>query len=258
MNTPLNNTSFFLDLRNKTLVSDYNKFILNRLAIVVSPHHDDESIGMAGTIARLIDYGFNVYILYVTSEKLDLKSGTNPLNRKAETIAAVSVLGVNTIDNISFLDFEDGNLKEFSLNYSKSVEILKSKIHSIEFKNGVIDQNGNNLNQGNTLVLTTSRYDAHRDHEETFNMIKNALRKRIILEFPTVNHMASCYVPNCIIDISDFFFLKEKALKNYTGEIKKNRILWDDIFALDELTGKKINVDYAENCFISWYGLLNN
>lgn len=239
------------------LLSNNDKLCLNQLAIVISPHPDDESISMAGTIAKLIDFKFTVYIIYVTAEKLDIKKGTNPSKRKLEAIMAVCLLGIN-VENIIFLDFEDGNLKEFSLNYSKSAEILRSEINEIEFRNNIIDINGKKTVKEHTLILTTSRFDAHRDHEETFNLIKNATRKKIILEFPTVNHMASYYTPNCIIDISYYFPLKEKALKQYVGEINKNRILWDDIFKLDQLTGKQFDVEYAESCYISWFGLLTN
>ena len=100
--------------------------------------------------------------------------------------------------------------------------------------------------------------DAHRDHEETFNMIKNGLRKKIILEFPVVNHMSSAFTPNCYIVIEeDIYERKKAALRRYTGENSRGRIMWEDIDCLMTENGKKINSKYAESCFVSWYGYLN-
>lgn len=243
-----NPKSFFhLNLINRELTWQDGKLLLNNLAIVVSPHQDDESISMGGCIAKLVASGYKVHIIYITVEKRNEELNTDPIERKAEAIKALSVLGIKSTNSVHFLNLPDGNLKVSVLNYSKSAGILQSLVSDIE--------KGHNI-EGHTLILTTSRYDAHRDHEETFNLIKNGLRKKVIMEFPTVNHMSSNFNFNCVIDISNYYSVKKRALEQYKGEILKRRILWDEIDYLDKCNGEIIDVKRAESCFISWFGLL--
>lgn len=230
-------------------------FSLNGLAIVISPHQDDESIGMGGTIALLISSGFSVFFIFTTIEPTN-----EAYLRKNEAKRAIKALG-GDVARITFLDLPDGDSKSFILNFSKSVGKLKKQIKEIEIAKRVIsvEDNGkeNLIDNKHTLILTTSRHDAHRDHEETFNMIKNGTRKKIIMEFPVVNHMSSAFEPNCIIEITDEIYdIKKKALSKYPGEKIKGRIMDEDIEQLMLDNGKLINVTRAESCFISWFGKL--
>jgi len=247
---------FTIDLDSKTIVHNCGlRYCLNGLAIVISPHQDDESIGMAGAVSLLLKKGFTVYFVFTTIESTE-----QALLRKLEAKKAIKEFGGN-VNNIIFLDLVDGMLKLHTLDFSKTVGHLKTTIQKIELKNKVIivEENGKEIliDNKHTLILTTSRHDAHRDHEETFNMIKNGTRKKIIMEFPVVNHMSSAFEPNCYIEISDEIYeIKKNALSKYVGEEIKGRIMWEDIeqFMLDN--GKLINATRAESCFISWYGKL--
>lgn len=230
-------------------------YSLNGLAIIVSPHQDDESIGMGGTIALLISSGFAVYFIFTTIEPTK-----QAYLRKNEAKRAIAELG-GQLSNITFLDLPDGDSKSFVLNFSKSVGKMKKKIQEIELACNVITlgENSKEILLGNkhTLILTTSRHDAHRDHEETFNMIKNGVRKKIIMEFPVINHMSSDFTTNCLIEIPDAVYeIKRKSLERYTGENKKGRIMVEDIEALMLENGKIIGKKRAESCFIGWYGYL--
>jgi len=246
----------FLQTENRVLkVNQETSYDLNNLVIVVSPHQDDESIGCGGAVAFLISSKYNVHFIFTTIE-----SSSRARLRKLEAQKAIKALG-GSIENIHFLDLPDGDSKKFILNYSKSVGIVSSKIKEIELKQSVIEIGENNkeilLNNKHTLILTTSRHDAHRDHEETFNMIKNGTRKKIIMEFPVVNHMSSAFIPNCFIEIpKEIYEIKKRALSKYFGEDIKGRIMWADIEALMLENGKKCNSELAESCFVSWYGYL--
>lgn len=233
-----------------------DSYKLNNLAVIVSPHQDDESIGFGGTIALLHQKGYSLHFIFTTIE-----STRRALNRKIEAIKAIEELGGDE-NNTHFLELPDGDSKKFILNYSSSVGRVQEKIREIELSEGVIEIAENKkeilIDNSHTLILTTSHMDAHRDHEETFNMIKNGLRKKIILEFPVVNHMSSAFTPNCYIAIEENIYEKKKAaLKKYWGEDSKGRIMWEDIDSFMKGNGAKINKNYAETCFISWYGYLN-
>jgi len=247
---------FTLDLPNRLIIREQIiKYALNGLAIVVSPHQDDESIGMGGTISLLIKQGFTVFYIFTTIESTDEADF-----RKDEAEAAISELGL-PVPKIYYLDFVDGDSKIFTLNFSESVGKLKKIIRDIELTNKVIEveENGKEIliHNKHTIILTTSRHDAHRDHEETFNMIKNGTRKKIILEFPVVNHMSSSFIHNTLIEIpDDVYDTKKKALAQYVGEDNKGRIMWEDIEAFMLENGNLIGRKRAESCFISWYGHL--
>ena len=247
---------FTIDFSNRLLIMDHGiQYSLNGLAIVVSPHQDDESIGMGGTIALLIKHGFTVHYVFTTIESTD-----EAVFRKFEAEAAISQLGIAD-SKIYYLDLVDGDSKSFTLNFSESVGRVKNQIREIELRNKVIEveENGKEviIDNKHTIILTTSRHDAHRDHEETFNMIKNGTRKKIILEFPVVNHMSSAFTFNSLIEIpDDVYETKKNALFQYVGEDIKGRIMWDDIEAFMLENGKLIGRKRAESCFVSWYGYL--
>src|SRR5579859_2060111 len=81
--------TFHLDLERRWLLGAAGKYPLNGVAVVVSPHQDDESLGMGGTISRLVDNGFQVYVIYCSIERLDLSRNLNPERRKLESIEAL-------------------------------------------------------------------------------------------------------------------------------------------------------------------------
>ena len=244
-----------LDIADRSLSCGDQHFLLNGLAIVVSPHQDDESIGMGGTIAKMRLAGYDVHIIFTTIEKFAPQQRLNPQKRKLEAGAALQQLLVNS-DKIKYIDLNDGDTRTSVLSFANSAGFLKDLIRKIEMDAGVTTSQGLKRVPGETLVLTTSRHDAHRDHEETFNMVKNGLRKHIILEFPVVNHMSSQFQPNCFIDITNASPVKIQALKKYQGEIAKNRILWEDIAALEADYGAACGADKAEACYISWFGYI--
>src|SRR5258708_35562092 len=78
-------------------------------------HHDDESLGMGGILAKYAVEGIDTYLLTATrgergwQDKPELNPGMVELGRlrEAELRAAVSVLGIH---ELSLLDYIDGDL----------------------------------------------------------------------------------------------------------------------------------------------------
>lgn len=60
--------------------------------LVVAPHPDDAELGMGGTIARMIDAGWRVGVLDLTSGEPTPHGSES--TRRAETIAATDILGI--------------------------------------------------------------------------------------------------------------------------------------------------------------------
>jgi len=191
--------------------------------IVFAPHPDDETLGCGGTVAKRISEGYEVLIVVMTdgkyafSEVLGINSDPSPEElkqiRREEVKRAVKNLGVPE-ENIIFLDFEDGKLKENSKEAEEKVtQILKE----------------------NCPAETYFPYekDDHTDHRATNRIIRNSIRKLglPILKYqysiyqrysrvgPIVDKLLNFFKRNMIqVDISEFLSLKEVAMKEFKSE----------------------------------------
>ena len=86
--------------------------------IIFSPHPDDDVISMGGTFIRLVDQGHEVHVAYQTSGNI----------------------AVFDDDVVRFADFVNDFSEEFGLTKSKSEQLYKSVIDSIERKSpGQVD-----------------------------------------------------------------------------------------------------------------------
>lgn len=84
-----------------------------RRVLVVAPHPDDETIACGGTLARLVDAGAVVTVVFATDGEATRGASAPPdeiaRRRRGEARAACSVLGV---DRVRHLGFADGSLAE--------------------------------------------------------------------------------------------------------------------------------------------------
>jgi LmbE family N-acetylglucosaminyl deacetylase len=108
--------------------------------LVIAPHPDDETLGAAGLMRRVISRGGAVHVVWMTSgdgfpEGVETEEGiTSPKLqdyrrygrlREGEARAALGALGVNR-RALSFLGFPDGGLCELASTY------LSAKVHAFE------------------------------------------------------------------------------------------------------------------------------
>jgi len=88
--------------------------------LVLTPHMDDEVIGMGGTIANLVKSGYQVVVVYLTDGAAayegEVLQGSERqqyfLKRKSEAGEALGVLGCAS-DRLAFLKFPDARLAEY-------------------------------------------------------------------------------------------------------------------------------------------------
>jgi len=88
---------------------------LTQSAIVFAPHPDDETLGCGGTIIRKKAAGADVKVVFLTDGSrshaaLIAKSELRKI-RRTEAIKAAQALGIG-IEDVIFLEFEDGRLRE--------------------------------------------------------------------------------------------------------------------------------------------------
>ena len=105
--------------------------------LVIAPHQDDEVLACGGTIIKRIREGHSVSIVFLTDGRRGCGDGkyADPEDIKSirhlEAINATRSLGV-PVENIYFLDFHDGNLKEKGFEVKKKLLDLLSAIQPDE------------------------------------------------------------------------------------------------------------------------------
>ena len=172
--------------------------------MIFSPHPDDESLGAAGLIQRVLKRGGRVKVVFMTNgdgfpEGVEKEDGiSHPTakdyrqygdERRGEALKAVTRLGLKEGDVI-FLGFPDGGLSSILSHYCTGPQAFRSPFtrencpraleiiipHTIytgddltrEIERVIADFRPN-------LVATTPRQDWHPDHSATYFFVKKAL-----------------------------------------------------------------------------------
>ncbi|MUH00052.1 PIG-L family deacetylase [Scytonema sp. UIC 10036] len=135
-------------------------------ALVFSPHQDDETFGCGGTIALKRERGIPVAVVFLTDGQGGL-SPDSPIKheivqiRKQEALKALDILGVEA-SRIHFLDKPDGTLPD--LQPDSRTETLEQIVQLIKLYNP-------------EEVYVPHRKDCHKDHEATYELVKEAIAK---------------------------------------------------------------------------------
>ncbi|MDT7870727.1 MAG: PIG-L family deacetylase, partial [Thermoproteus sp.] len=208
--------------------------------LVLTPHMDDEVIGMGGTIALLSKAGYDVVVAYLTDgagayeghvlegEERDRYSGI----RKEEARRALGVLGVRRPP--VFLDFPDSRLDEFVPQaVDKVVELI--------------------LKTGAKVIYAPHPDEYHPDHRAANKIARLAAWKAIYLRGRWIEHLYEYEVwPPMrsftdVVNITDYAELKREALEVYAKgsqrylspdallALNKYRAFWTDIHGFAEV-----------------------
>jgi len=203
---------------------------MEKRVIVFAPHPDDEILGCGGTIARKIDEGYEIFIVYLTDGRnvlrdLGIFSNPSPLEikeiRKKEAKKATKIIGIPP-KNLIFLDIEDGMLKKHQkLAQTKITEILKNYPVEIYFP----QEREYNIDHRITNMLVKKVI-------KTINFNPYVYKYIIawIYPFNIISHIypdnfkhkvISIFTRQDIIqnDISDYIKIKKKALKKYQSQL---------------------------------------
>ena len=185
-------------------------FLKNDRVLVVAPHPDDETIGMGGTIAKLVSLSIPVRVIFmsngVTSRDV-ARETVESRNRAARN--AMDVLGV---DDFNFFDFPDNRFD--SLPILEIAKLLESEVSNFR----------------PTVVFASYRYDLNIDHQIASEATSIAVRPKLsnnvrlylnyeILSSTGWNHAAPVFSPTVFVDIQNYWSLKLSALQAYGPEI---------------------------------------
>jgi LmbE family N-acetylglucosaminyl deacetylase len=169
--------------------------------LVLSPHPDDETLGMGGTLRLLADAGKKIKVLILTGgEKAD-PANANALSykkrRERETVKALKILGVA---DFRFLGFPDRGLSENEDTAAEAVRTITK-----DFLPGVI--------------YCTSPIEVHPDHRiaaEIAVALKREMPELRCLFYEVVTPLR----PSIFVDITKSFRYKEKAMKCYKSQLR--------------------------------------
>ena len=212
--------------------------------LVVSPHPDDEVLGVGGTIARLASEGNDVTVVIVTKGWAPLFASSQVRQVRAEARRANRILKVKS-------------LKFMNLPVTKLNAIPKHQLNRKfeQFMNREKPQ----------LVFLPFYGDLQEDHRQVFDTCMVALRPALsrkylkqILCYETVSetHCSAprtdpCFEPQLWVDISDYLPVKLNAMRSYKSQLRQEpdaRSL-GSISSLAKWRGNMVGMAAAE-CFI--------
>ncbi len=179
--------------------------------VVLAPHMDDETIGCGGTLARHVQAGATVRVIFLTDGRQGANatlvglSGTERADKQAELVRtrrnearlALDTLGIHEMD---FLDAPDGELTE---NTEVAAEPLREILQRVR----------------PDLVYLPFFLEQHPDHSAATRVLLAATRDS------NLNFTCSSYevwtplFPNCLVRIDEQMELKRKAIACYDSQL---------------------------------------
>lgn len=214
--------------------------------LIVAPHADDETIGMGGTIARLVDEGNDVTVAVMTGHG---EKGPHPLwppslwdTIRGEFREAMKVLGVTDyiFKEIPAVTVADQDIHELNKITETVIEDVRPDILYIPFIN-----------------------DLHKDHRELFHSFSVHWRQHLplgkkireVYTYETVSethlnfpYVEGGFIPNTFVNISDYIETKISAMSCFKSQICDSphpRSL-EAVRALSTWRGSQINAKAAE------------
>ena len=208
--------------------------------LVIAAHPDDEVLGCGGTIARHVDEGHEVKVIFLTNGVSARNASTSDINSRKE--ASEKVLEVLGISEAFRFDYPDNQLDTVSLlGLSQTIEgILK--------------------NFPAEVIYTHFGEDLNVDHRLTYEAVITACRPQqscsvneiYSFEVPSSTEWrarsAPLFNPDTFIDITKFATKKIEALECYKSEMREapHPRSFEGIRALMSWRGATCGMDYSE------------
>jgi LmbE family N-acetylglucosaminyl deacetylase len=184
---------------------------MSKRILVIAPHPDDETLGAGGTIAKFSSRGDHVFVLVVSGHLPPLYSREQYETTLREAREAFAILGVS---DSRFLEIPATMVTD------EPHHTLNQKIFSV-------------LAELEPHVVLCPFPDRHVDHVAIFASVMVATRPvgvgtkiELVAAYETLSethwnapHIEPTFVPNLVVDITDYEGRKADALSCYKSQI---------------------------------------
>ncbi|PNU21159.1 hypothetical protein C2E25_03750 [Geothermobacter hydrogeniphilus] len=196
--------------------------------LAIGAHFDDIELGCGGALARHIAQGDKVYAFVASTSgftgynKEMIRSNETALN---EGRRAMEILGVELFC---------GDCETFAVEFTEALNVQILRI--VEEKH---------IHR----VYTHWDSDIHHDHQALAKASLHCCRHvpRMLMYRSNWYHSTTDFKGNFYIDITDFWGIKEEAVKAHTSELERTGYKWLRFFKNEaENAGQRIGVTYAE------------
>lgn len=185
----------------------------NKRILVIAPHPDDETLGAGGAIAKFSSNGHEVHVLMISGHLPPLYEQKDYERTVKEARKAFDILGVADSTFLEIPSTMIGDIPHHELNKKIFKVIENIKPH----------------------IVLCPYPDRHIDHKLVFESTMVATRpvgigKKIemVAAYETLSethwnapHIEPNFTPNWVIDVTDYFGIKLKALKCYESQISE-------------------------------------
>lgn len=185
--------------------------MLKKRILIISPHPDDETLGVGGAIAKYSDAGHEINVLTISGHLPPLYKRNDYEITIKEAKRAFKILGVKKFTFLELPATMLGDIPHHELN---------SKIFKY-------------VNDFKPHIVFCPFPDRHIDHRLVFDSVMVATRPvgigrniEIVAAYETLSethwnasHIEANFTPNWVIDISDSIKKKLEALKCYKSQI---------------------------------------
>ena len=217
---------------------------MKKRVLVITPHPDDETLGVGGSIAKLINQGHDVYILTVSGHLPPLYDRKDYDKTVKEAHKAYDILGIT---NSKFLEIPATMIGD------EPVHSLNNKIVSV-------------INEYRPNFVFCPFPDRHIDHKLVFESTLVATRPvqagadiELVAAYETLSethwnapYIEPNFIPNLVIDISKYINQKVEAMKCYRSQltINKGPRSVKAVKALAQFRGSQSGFDFGEALYI--------
>jgi LmbE family N-acetylglucosaminyl deacetylase len=204
--------------------------------LAIGAHFDDVELGCGGALARHAKGGDNVFVYVATTSGFanqyqeTVRSDESAL---AEARQALGVLGIT--------ELFCGSFKTFDVEFTDalSIDILR-----------IVEENQVNR------VYTHWFGDTHHDHQAVSKASIHCCRRVpcVLMYRSNWYHSPVAFREDFYIDITEYWPIKERALKAYASEMERTGNAWLRFFENEaENAGRRVGVKYAEGYeLIKW------
>ncbi len=187
---------------------------MNLDVIIFAAHPDDAELSMGGTIAKLTSKGLKVGIVDLTRGELGTRGSADI--RQKEAFQAAITLKVAVRENLNIPDGNIGHTKENLIKIIMTIRRYRPK-----------------------LIFAPYFNDRHPDHIDASKLVKKAMFSTGLAKVKTFDKEVAqephrphklfyymqtyTFIPSVIVDISECFEMKMRAVKNYESQFHNPR-----------------------------------